>query len=419
MPISLKNTLQASDEVREILVNPSGFGDVLIDTGDDGVLLSGSILQIPAVWSAVDFLSGTLAALPLNVYLEDNMLEKQTGFFADFVGKTPRRGFTSYDWRYAMWKNVFTLGRSISYIERGRSSGRPRRLYWELDPKAFTVTRENGEVVYTYNDGTGSKRWTAADVLDIVWARGLDQLGHLSPLNTHTKTFKMAFAFEAYQQKFAETHGIPPFVLQARWNSPNAVKEGIREFLTAVRLASKNGDLAVPIGRDMEVSALGTNPEQGKVLETQQFIVRQFCRVYGIPPIYLHDLDHMTFSNAEHQALNLMKYTLLRWATQLEGQIDLKLLPGKMTAKHDMDALLRGNYKERIEGHSIAIQSGQLTPNEARGLEGRPAETGGDELFIQSATLPIRLAGKNKEQNDGKQGIQGDEPKDGTEVSKE
>ena len=135
-------------------------------------------------------------------------------------------------------------------------------------------------------------------------------------------------------------------------------------------MANKNNDMVIPISKDMEMQPLGISPEAGQIMQTQQFVVRQIARVYGLPPVYLHDLDRMTYSNAEHQGLNLTKYTLTRWAEQLEQQINLKVLSGGRVVRHDMDGLLRGDYATRVQGHATAINSGQLTPNEARKKEG-------------------------------------------------
>jgi hypothetical protein len=42
-----------------------------------------------------------------------------------------------------------------------------------------------------------------------------------------------------------------------------------------------------------------------------------------------------------------------------------------------------------MDGNAKAIQTGQLTPNEARALDNREPLKGGDKLFIQGATVPL------------------------------
>ena len=66
-----------------------------------------------------------------------------------------------------------------------------------------------------------------------------------------------------------------------------------------------------------------------------------------------------------------------------------------------MSGLLRGDLKNRTEALARAIHSGQLTPNEVRAMDNRPAIEGGDNLFIQSGSVPVDVAaeGESAEEN--------------------
>ena len=397
-------------ETREqyLAVNPYAFGDSVIALESADSLSSFNMLSIPAVWTAVDFLSGNLAALPLRVHAQGDHSEVASGRESQIVSQAPAAGFTSFDWRYTMWKNLFTYGRAFTYIERAPMSGTLRRLHWNMNPNSVQAKLVDGKLEYTYTDPKGTvKTWRARDVIDIAWMIGGDGVEHISPAVAHYKTFKMAFEFEQYQSKFARTGGVPPFMAKARWDSVTAVKSGIREILTSIRLANKRGEMVIPVGKDVELQPLGVPPGQGRIVESQQFIVRQIARIYGLPPIYLHDTDRMTYSNAEHQGLNLTKFTFNRWCTQLEAQLTQKLLGPNREARHDMDGLLRGDYMSRVQGHSTAIMSGQLTPNEARAAEDRAPLDHGDQLFIQSGTAPIENLMMEGEGNGQSNGIPG------------
>ena len=68
---------------------------------------------------------------------------------------------------------------------------------------------------------------------------------------------------------------------------------------------------------------------------------------------------------------------------------------GKYECEFDFDAaLLRADLQTRMQANREAINSGQLTPNEARIDEGRPALPGGNQLLIQGAMIPIENAGQ-------------------------
>jgi len=55
----------------------------------------------------------------------------------------------------------------------------------------------------------------------------------------------------------------------------------------------------------------------------------------------------------------------------------------------DLDGLMRGDLKTRMEAHATSIQNGIKTPNEVRKIENLAPLDGGDQLFIQGATVPL------------------------------
>ena len=128
-----------------------------------------------------------------------------------------------------------------------------------------------------------------------------------------------------------------------------------------------------------------------QLLELQRFSIEQIARIYSLPPIFLQDLVRSTFTNSEQQDLHFVKHTLKRWIEQFEQEVNLKLF-GRKSAQYvelNVDGLLRGDFKTRMEAHATSIQNGIRTPNEVRELENMAAREEGDSLMIQGATVPI------------------------------
>ncbi len=64
----------------------------------------------------------------------------------------------------------------------------------------------------------------------------------------------------------------------------------------------------------------------------------------------------------------------------------------------NMDGLMRGDYKSRMEGYAIARQNGWMSANDIRELENLnplPEEEGGNAYLINGNMIPITLAGIN------------------------
>ncbi|MBQ9631375.1 MAG: phage portal protein, partial [Lachnospiraceae bacterium] len=79
---------------------------------------------------------------------------------------------------------------------------------------------------------------------------------------------------------------------------------------------------------------------------------------------------------------------------------------GHFYCQFNLDGLMRGSYKERMEGYAIGRQNGFLSANDIRRLENQnpiPVEEGGDAYLVNGNMLPIAtiLAGRNQEFKEG------------------
>jgi len=63
----------------------------------------------------------------------------------------------------------------------------------------------------------------------------------------------------------------------------------------------------------------------------------------------------------------------------------------------NIDGLMRGDYKSRMEGYAIARQNGWMSANDIRALENQnpiPKEEGGDAYLVNGNMIPITTAMK-------------------------
>ena len=70
---------------------------------------------------------------------------------------------------------------------------------------------------------------------------------------------------------------------------------------------------------------------------------------------------------------------------------------GRFYVQFNMDGLMRGDYKSRMEGYAIGRQNGWLSANDIRALENQnpiPKEEGGDAYLVNGNMIPITTAMK-------------------------
>lgn len=345
-------------------------------------------LSVPAVAAAVSFLSSTLASLPLHVYRDkgDGGSERIRGGVARVLNEAPNAEWTSYGLRKYCWQQVFTGGRGLAWIER---AGTAVVGLWPMDPTKTTVQRVNGRKRYTC-DG---KTYDAADVIDVPFLLKTDQLGSYSPILLGAKAIGLALAMGDYAAAFFAGGGVPPLALVGPMPAgAEAVKRAQGDIKRAIDAAKKNGEQVFPIPTGYELKQVGFDPAKGQMTEARRLQIEEIARIYSLPPVFLQDLTHGTFSNTEQQDLHLTKHLIAQWAKALEEEFNLKLfgpVNSRRYVEHNLDGLMRGDFKSRIEAMARGVQSALITPDEARALDNRPPMPNGDRLYIQGATTPL------------------------------
>ena len=366
-----------------------------------------SALGVPAIWAAVNFLSGTLAGLPMHLYRRTSKgREKVKGGLASVLHDAVNDETSSFDWRKYCFDQVLTGGRSYSFIER--NAGKQVINLWPLDPGKTTVKRQDGRRFYEHRDGRRLLRYEAAEVIDIPFMLKADGLSHRSPIMSNRDIIGLAQAVTKYGSKFFQNGGVPPFVITGPMNSPGALQRAGDDLTEAVKGAAKEARLALALPNGHDIKALGVDPEKSQLVELQRFIVEQIARIYSLPPVFLQDLTHGTFTNTEQQDLMLTKHTLRRWIEQFEKELNLKLFGrgiNKLYVELNVDGVLRGDFKTRMDGYARAITTGQMTPDEAREMENRETKGGAaGELHMQGAMLPSEKLGQHPARGIGENG---------------
>ena len=356
-------------------------------------------LGVPAVWAAVNFLSATIAGLPANVYRKtDKGREKIKGGLQDILHDAVNAEMSSFDWRKYTFEQYLTGGRGLSYIEFAGNS--KVRDIWPLDPQKTVIRRgQNGARVYEYSAGGRKIVYEAAEIIDLCYMGKPDLLGHYSPIMTNKDTIGLAIAATNYGSRFFQNGGVPPFAITGPFTTPAGAQRASDDLMAAVKSAAKESRLALTLPTGHDIKSLGIDPEKSQLVELKRFIIEEVARIYSLPPAFLQDLTHGTFSNTEQQDLHLVKHTLKRLVEQFEQEINLKLF-GRGSNQYfelNMDGLLRGDFASRMSGYATAIQSGVLKPNEGRAMENRADDPAGDRLFIQGAMVPLEDAGKKPE----------------------
>lgn len=352
-------------------------------------------LSVPAIWGGVNFLAGTIAALPVPVYRRtaNGGREKADGnpiavLLHDWVNDDY---LTSFLWRKQAMTNVLLDGRSLTFIE-GKRTGRITNL-WPIDPKQTKVRRRDGRRQYVLNDGGSEKVYEVDEIIDIPFLLNADGVTSTNPVERLRGAIGLALALEEYAQKFFLNGGVPPLALQMPAGaSGGAAARASANIEDVIKEAGRDRKLVLPMPAGHRLESIGFDPAKGQLVEARMMQLREIARIYGLPPMFLQDLEHGTYTNTEQQDLLLVKHTLTQWLECWEAELNAKLFGprSRYYLEFNVDGLLRGDFKTRMDGYATGIQNAVLTPDEARDMENRPRKGGdADELHIQGATVPL------------------------------
>lgn len=375
-----------------------------------------SAMQMTAVYCCVRILSEAIAGLPLQLFQngESGTKIKAVDHPLYFLlHDEPNPEMTSFVFRETLMTHLLLWGNAYAQIIRN-GRGEVVALY-PLMPDRMTVDRdENGNLYYEYrvssDDAPTLKdnvaRLQPSNVLHIP-GLGFDGLVGYSPIAMAKNTIGMSIACEEYGASFFANGASPGAVLE----HPGTMKdpEKVREAWNKAFRGSGNANKVAVLEEGMKYTPISISPEQAQFLETRKFQIDEIARIFRIPPHMVGDLERSTFSNIEHQSLEFVKYTLDPWVCRWEQSISRALLTQeekkKYFPKFNVDGLLRGDYKSRMDGFAVARQNGWMSANDIRRLEDMdlvPPEEGGDLYLINGNMTKLNDAGaayKGKEES--------------------
>ena len=377
-------------------------------TASSGVYVSErTAMTISAVYACVRILSETLADLPLHVnkYTNGGSAKAPEHPLDYLLDSEPNPEMSAFMFRETMMTHILLWGNAYAQIIRN-GKGEVLGLY-PLMPDRMTVDRDTstGRLYYEYQTSQddaktmrgSTVRLKPTDVLHIA-GLGFDGLVGYSPIAMAKNAVGVSMAAENFGAQFFKNGATPSGVLEFPdvVEDPKAVRESWIEGFSG----NDSAHGVAILEKGMKYTPIAISPEQAQFLETRKFQVNEIARIFRIPPHMIGDLEKSSFNNIEQQSLEFVKYTIGPWVRRWEQELSRKLLRDEekreYTIRFNVDGLLRGDYKTRMEGYQIARQNGWMSANDIRRLEDMELiseDEGGDLYLINGNMMKLEDAG--------------------------
>jgi len=224
---------------------------------------------------------------------------------------------------------------------------------------------------------------------------GFDGLIGYDPLTLFKDSIGLTKAYEEFGARFfANGSSLSGALTHPKVLSKDAT-DLMRKSWEQAHSGLSNSHRVAILQEGVTYQQIGVPPENAQFLEGRKFQIDEIARMFHVPAHMIGDLEHATFSNIEHQAIEFVKYCLGPWLKAWESEIHRKLLPttqkGTYFAEFLVDGLLRGDTVSRFQSYATGRQWGWYSPNDVREMENLNPIDGGDEYMVPLNMMPLSM----------------------------
>jgi HK97 family phage portal protein len=309
-------------------------------------------MSVPSVARARNIICSTIGSLPIETY---NHFTKEH--------LRPQRVIMQPDPRVAgsaiyAWIAEDLLFRGVAYgqvLDSYSSTDASRIRAWTRvspDRVTYNLNYNQTEITSYMIDGLTIP---ASGTGSIIVFSGLDE----GVLNRAGRTIRAAQELEKAAELYAK-EPVPTMVLKS--NGTNLAPERITKLLESWKVA-RNTRATAFLNADVELTALGFDPQKLQLNEARQYLATELARAVGIPASFLSaELTSQTYSTTVMERKALIDFSLRNIVTPIEQRLSAAdFVPNGVEVRFDIDDFLRGSALERAQVYEILNRIGAMS----------------------------------------------------------
>ena len=309
-------------------------------------------MSVPSCARARNIICSTVGSLPIESY---NHFTKEH--------LRPQRSIMQPDPRIAgsaiyAWLAEDLLFRGVAYgqvLDSYSSTDASRIRAWTRvspDRVTYNLNTNQTEITEYLIDGM---HIPASGVGSIIVFSGLDE----GVLNRAGRTIRAAQELEKAADLYAK-EPVPTMVLKS--NGTNLAPERITKLLESWKVA-RNTRATAFLNADVELTALGFDPQKLQLNEARQYLATEIARAVGIPASFLSaETTSMTYSTTIMERKALIDFSLRNIITPIEQRLSAAdFVPNGVEVRFDIDDFLRGSALERAQVYEILNRIGAMS----------------------------------------------------------
>lgn len=290
------------------------------------------------------------------------------------------------------------------YVYKMGIEGRPIQELIPLGPDTVTKVEQNKDYSITYHvkmrDGTivqipGNK---------FLHFRGLtlDGITGVNPIEYAREAIGLGLASNQFLGQFFSKGMHPGAILKHPLVLNAPAHANLQKNLKAKYEGLGKSHEFMLLDEGMDIAFPSIKLVDAQFLEQMKMNEAQICGLFRVPLMLIQSGDKSpTYASSEQFMIAYSVYGVTPDCVNYEKAIRRDLLTPqerkKYYAKFNLAGLMRGDFKTRMEGYQIAINSELLNPNEVRNLEDLNPYEGGNEYRTRTSSIKET---KNKKESE-------------------
>lgn len=305
----------------------------------------------------------------------------------------PMQNTTPFMWLSLLTTQLTSYGNAYFYIIRKNGAFPTELLFIPDDNVSIYVTTDLENPFYytiTLKDGT-QKKVFPDDMLHFKNI-SLDGVQGMSPIALHRLTFDIAETGKEFQKTYLDNASNISGVIETEQNLKSETVTQMRDNFGTIYGGSKNaGKTAILGGGAKYTQIMPISPTDADYINGAKLNKEDIMQIFAVPPPLLGDVS-ATYANSEQLSLTYQEFTISPIYTNIEQEINLKLLHDETLGFEFVPDLSKmATSRDRAETQAILKREGIYSANELRSANGHTNIKGGDEITLPLNTAPISL----------------------------
>lgn len=348
-------------------------------------------MRCTASRAAIQAIAEPLGQLPMHVYVKgtEGGKERDTDHPAYALLHDQANGWTAAgEMREQITRDALLHGNGFAFINR--QDGVPIELIrLAPDQTQIEIDQTTGEPAFIFTENTTKRTFSFEDVIHIK-SPSLDGISGESPVTQCREAIGLALVLEQHGSSLFKNGAKPGGVISVPGKVQPETLDKMRDSWKRAQEGGDNAGRTAFLFDDATFTQMALKSTDAQYLELRRFCVEEIGRVFRVPPHLIFEMGRATWSNAGEMGQTFVRFSLMRWIRQWEGQANLKLFSEEERSTHSasylLDDFLRSDLASRAEAYSKLIAGKIMNPNEVRARENLPPYEGGDTFENPNTT---------------------------------